>query len=72
MRELLFAFNVSPKSPCLRARAPLFASRYKYPAAERAAYAKKIAEEAINYQTKQQQLRRPPTQKQPQRGFELG
>jgi len=44
----------------------------QYPPAERTAYAQRVAEEAINYQTKQQQPRRRPSQKQPQRGFELG
>ena len=43
----------------------------QYPAAERAAYARRIAEDAVNHQTRQQQPRRPPPQKQPQRGFEL-
>jgi ATP-dependent exoDNAse (exonuclease V) alpha subunit len=43
----------------------------QYPAAERPAYAQRIAEEAVNHQTRQQQPRRRPPQKQPQRGFEL-
>ncbi|MEM6518091.1 MAG: hypothetical protein AAF892_07790 [Cyanobacteria bacterium P01_D01_bin.71] len=43
----------------------------QYPPAERAAYAQGIAEDAVNHQTRQQQPRRRPSQKQPQRGYEL-
>ncbi|MEM0980082.1 MAG: MobF family relaxase, partial [Cyanobacteria bacterium P01_H01_bin.58] len=43
----------------------------QYPSAERAAYAQRIAEDAVNHQSMQQQPRRRPPQKQPQRGFEL-